>query len=71
MTRQYPVCKTSAYRLAKIYVRHFYMQIQQVAIHRCLSSYPQKVFVLFSVEEEQSRSESLFMQEKLCLVSMS
>lgn len=40
------------------------MQTQQVTVHNCFSSYPQDVFVLFSVEEDQSCSISLFIQEK-------
>lgn len=62
------VCKASAYRLAKIYVQHFYMQTQKVTIHTCLSSYPQHVFVLSSEGEEQSCSVSLFVpgKKKLC-----
>lgn len=47
----------------KKYVQHFYAQTQKVTIHICLSS-PQDVFVLSSVEEEQSCSVSLFMQGK-------
>lgn len=40
------------------------MQTQQVTVHNCFSSYPQDVFVLLSVEEDQSCSISLFIQEK-------
>lgn len=57
-----PVYKASAYRLAKIYVQHFYMQTQQVT--ELVSPLIHNMFVLSSVGEEQSCRVSLFMPGK-------